>query len=195
LAALRKPLLPEELPPKDRELVLQAGKAAWAIGARRAQEAETILKELAARYPDASNVNYLLGSLLLISDPKQGIPHLQRELAISPGHLPALVQLALEFEKQGDKAQALVYAREAAKVAPKSFAARNTLGRMLVDSGELEEGIKELEAARALAPDSPQTRIALASAYSKAGRKEEAARERQEFKRLWKQSDDRSRPQ
>jgi Flp pilus assembly protein TadD len=88
-----------------------------------------------------------------------------------------------------------VYAREAAKVAPKSFAARNTLGRMLVDSGELEEGIKELEAARALAPDSPQTRIALASAYAKAGRKEEAARERQEFKRLWKQSDDRSRPQ
>ena len=33
-------------------------------------------------------------------------------------------------------------------------------------------------------PDSPQTRIALASAYAKAGRAQEAARERAEFVRL-----------
>jgi hypothetical protein len=40
-----------------------------------------------------------------------------------------------------------------------------------------------------LAPASPQVRIALATAYAKAGRKDDAARERQEFLKLRKEVD------
>jgi predicted Zn-dependent protease len=41
-----------------------------------------------------------------------------------------------------------------------------------------------LEKARDLAPESPETRVALASAYAKVGRPQDAARERAEFQRL-----------
>jgi predicted Zn-dependent protease len=54
----------------------------------------------------------------------------------------------------------------------------------LVESGDVAKGIKELELSKLQAPDSPQTRIALASAYAKAGRSEDAARERAEFLKL-----------
>jgi hypothetical protein len=53
-----------------------------------------------------------------------------------------------------------------------------------VESGDLENGIRELEFAKEQAPGSPQTRIALASAYTKAGRSTDAARERTEFLKL-----------
>jgi len=62
--------------------------------------------------------------------------------------------------------------------------AHNALGRALVESGDLDNGIKELELSKQQAPGSPQTRIALASAYARAGRNEDAARERAEFLKL-----------
>jgi len=78
----------------------------------------------------------------------------------------------------------LQYAERAVKTAPISFAAYTALGRVLVDSGKTQEGIEKLEYAAKLAPDSPQVRIALASAYAKVGRNADAARERAEFLKL-----------
>ena len=46
------------------------------------------------------------------------------------------------------------------------------------------KAVQELEVGVKLAPDSPETRFALAQAYERAGRKEDAARQRVEFKRL-----------
>ena len=64
------------------------------------------------------------------------------------------------------------------------------MGRVLTEGDiDLPRGLKELEYARQLAPASPQVRIALATAYTKAGRKDDAARERQEFLRLRKITD------
>ena len=51
---------------------------------------------------------------------------------------------------------------------------------------DLTAGLRELETAMQLEPGSPQVRIALASAYAKAGRREEAAKQRAEFLRLRK---------
>ena len=109
-----------------------------------------------------------------------------RELEISPRHLPALVQLAFEYQKRGEADQGLKHAENAVQVAPDSFVARNALGKLLLDSGQVEKGVAELERSRQLAPDSPQTRFALASAYTQLGRKEDAAREMKEFQRLRK---------
>ncbi len=186
IAALRKPLLPAELPPQDREIVLLTGRAVSAASARRAAEADEAFKLLVARYPDAPNVHYLYGSFLLNSEPETGLKELLRELEISPRHLPALAQVAFEYQKRGEPDQGMKYAEKAVEVAPKSFVAHNALGRLLVDSGQLEKGIVELERSRQLAPDSPQTRFALASAYSQLGRKEDAEREMKEFQRLQK---------
>jgi predicted Zn-dependent protease len=71
-------------------------------------------------------------------------------------------------------------------VAPGNFTARASLGRVLTETNDLPRAIQELETAIRLAPDSPQLRLWLAQAYSKAGRKTDAARERAEFARLKK---------
>jgi len=95
-----------------------------------------------------------------------------------------MLRIAFEYLKRSDAAGALPFARKAAEVDPQSFMAHAALGRTLVELGDLDKGIQELELSKRQAPDSPQTRFALASAYDKAGRSEEAARERAEFLKL-----------
>jgi predicted Zn-dependent protease len=195
LAALRKPLLPIEMPPQDRQLVVEAGHAAFDAGARRAARADQEMRDLAAHFPTAPNVHYIYGSYLLLSDPDTAIKELDRELELNSTHVPALVSIALEYLKRGQADKGLSYAKRASEASPDSFAVHTTYGRVLVESGKLDDGIKELETARKQAPDSPQTRIALATAYAKAGRKEDAARERQEFLKLKEQSKSSDLPQ
>ena len=184
LAALRKPLLPKELPPMERELVLQVGHAVMDTGARRAAEAQKEFEDLVASHPKTPHLHYLFGSFLLTSDSDAGLHELKNELEISPGDLPALAQIAFEYLRRGDAAAALPYAQKAAESDPQSFIAHIALGRALVESGKLDQGIKELELCKQKSPGSPQTRFALASAYAKAGRKGDAARERTEFLKL-----------
>jgi predicted Zn-dependent protease len=183
-AALRKPLLPSGLPENERELILQVGRAVVDAGARRAAQAQKEFADLVARHPETPHLHYLYGSFLLISDPDAGLRELKRELEISPRHVPGLLQIAFEYLKRGDSATALPFAQKAAEIDPQSFVAHNALGRALVESGDVTKGIKELELSKLQAPDSPQTRIALASAYAKAGRSEDAARERAQFLKL-----------
>jgi predicted Zn-dependent protease len=184
MAGLRKPLLPAELPPTERELVLQVGRAVMASGARRPVEAQKEFENLVANYPKTPSIHYLFGSFLMISDPDAGLQELKKELEISPRSVPALLQMAFEYLRRGDAATALPYAQQAVEIDRESFVAHNALGRALVDSGDLENGIKELELSKKQAPGSPQTRIALASAYAKVGRNEDAAHERAEFLKL-----------
>jgi len=73
---------------------------------------------------------------------------------------------------------------QAVALAPGLFAAHNALGRALVELGEMERGTSELEAAVRLAPDSPEMHYSLVRAYTKAGRADDAARERATFTEL-----------
>jgi predicted Zn-dependent protease len=183
-AALRKPLLPSAIPDNERELILQVGRAVIDAGARRAAQAQKEFADLVAQHPETPHLHYLYGSFLLVGDPDAGLRQLKRELEISPRHVPDLLQIAFEYLKRGDDASAIPFAQKAAEIDPQSFVAHNALGRALVETGDLVKGIQELELSKSQAPDSPQTRIALASAYAKAGRTEEAARERAEFLKL-----------
>jgi tetratricopeptide (TPR) repeat protein len=184
IAAMRRPLLPEGLPVEEREITYLAGRAVWDAGARRAAQAQRNFDALLARFPTSPGVHFLYGSFLLQEEPDKGIAELQKEIAISPGHVPARVQIAFEYLRRGEPAKGLPYASEAVRLAPDSVVAHTVLGRSLAETGELEPGVKELELAEKLAPDSPQPRIALASVYAKLGRNEDAARERREFLRL-----------
>ncbi len=184
LAALRRPMLPADVPEKDRALITAAGKAVLNTLARRPEKAEADFKALVETYPSTPNVHYSYGAYLLVADPDRALAELKQELVISPHHLPALVAIAVEYLRRTDGAAALPFAREAVESYPESFEAHNVLGRALVETGQLESGMKELQLSAALAPDSPQTHFALAAAYAKAGRKAEAAKERAEFLRL-----------
>jgi predicted Zn-dependent protease len=96
------------------------------------------------------------------------------------------VSLAFEYLKRKDSAAALPCARRAVAAAPDNFDARSALGRVLIDAGQHAAGATELEAAVRLAPDSPQVRFALAGAYRRLGRTQDAEREQHEFLRLKK---------
>lgn len=191
IAALRKPLLPTELPPAERETVLDVGRAMYdATGLRTALAAKE-LKAAVEKYPTLPNLHYVYGSFLLFSDVEAGLTELKKELELSPAHVPALVTLASEYLKVQDYKTALPYAEKAVVANPASFPAHAVLGRVLFEGGsDKERGLKEMETARNLQPASPQVHAALANAYAKLGRKEEAAKEREAFLRERKAADE-----
>ena len=186
IASLRRPIFPHELPPEDRAVTFKLGAAMLAGGQTPVEEVLRRLDEVATEYPNTPNVNYSYATVLLAQDPDKAVNVLKRELEISPDHLPSLVSLAFEYLKRGEPDNARPYAEKAARLAPGSFAARTCFGRVLLESSDADipNAILELEAAAKLAPDSPQVQFSLASAYARAGRKQDAAKARAEFSRL-----------
>jgi tetratricopeptide (TPR) repeat protein len=185
LAALRKPLLPNELPPLEREMVLDVGHVLCDSAARRAAEAERDRLELLRKYPSTPQIHYLSGTMLLASDSDKALEEWNAELAISPDHPQALVSIAAEYLKRGEYQTALPYAEKAVEENPKDFAAHAILGQILAEGNlDVPRGTHELETAVRLAPWQPQVHFALGTAYAKAGRKADAAKEREEFLRL-----------
>ena len=69
-------------------------------------------------------------------------------------------------------------------MAPKDFATHKALGQALLDTDDVNGAIAELQTGITLAPESPGLHFTLAKAYQKAGRLEEATKERDEFTRL-----------
>lgn len=188
IAGLRKELFPHELAEGDRDLAVKLGGAMLTSGEHAAEESMRRFEALVKEYPATPNVRYTYSMLLLANDPDKGIAELKKELENGPDNLPALVSLSFEYLKRGEAKAAEPYATRAARLAPGNFAARTCLGRVLLEKedADLAGAIRELEAAAKLAPDSPQVHFALASAYAKSGRKEEAEKERAEFSRLKK---------
>ena len=184
LPTLRMPLLPSEVPPERRELILMAGRASYLMAARLLSAAKAAFEELALRYPETPNVHYAYGSFLLAEDSDRALTMFARELKLQPGHLYSLMQLAFEHLKRGEPAKARPFAEQAVQVGQRNFVAHKALGQCLLELGEIEPAIAALESARALASDSPSVRFTLAQAYQRAGRGEDAARERAEFARL-----------
>jgi tetratricopeptide (TPR) repeat protein len=190
LAGLRKPLLPGELPPLEREMVLDVGRALCDTAARRPEAAERDRAEMLRKYPDTPQIHFVAGTILLTSDSDRALEEWKAELAISPGHPQALVSIAGEYLRRGEYKTALPYAEKAEDASPGYFTAHAILGQVLAEGGlDVPRGVRELETARRLAPSQAQVRFALATAYAKANRKEDAARERAEFLRLRGQSE------
>ena len=185
LAGLRRPIFPEQVLPDDRELVFRMGRAVLTSNERRAAEAGKEFEDLIREFPKTPNVHYMYGAELLPNEPEKGVAEMMKELEINPDHIPALVSIVGEYLRTGEAAKASpAGGARSQEVAPTSFATRASYGRALVETGDLKHGIEELEIAAKLAPDSPQVLFALAAAYAKAGRKEDAARARAEFARL-----------
>ncbi|GAB4230796.1 MAG: hypothetical protein Kow00109_02700 [Acidobacteriota bacterium] len=186
LAALRIPVLPHELQGELRPAVLLAGRAAAAVAESRPQVAVARLQTLVRRHPDLPNVHYLYGNLLAQTRPTEALQEYLRELEISPDHLPARVEVTVEFLEREEFDEAVRHGELAVQYHPESFAARHVLGRAYLEAGRVEDAIRQLEEGVRLAPDSPQLHFTLARAYRRAGRLAEAEREQREFQRLQK---------
>ena len=188
LSTLRIPLLPDELQPDRREQVLLAGQGTYYLYVHAMAAARKSLEELVRRYPDTPNTHYALGVMLLNEDPDAGIEAFKKELEVSPGSVHAMLQMAFEYIKRSDWANAKTWAAQAVQIAPESFAGRQAYGQSLLELEETDAAIKQLEAGVAIASDSPSLHFMLARAYQKAGREEEAIRERQTFTKLNQQA-------
>jgi tetratricopeptide (TPR) repeat protein len=188
LSVLRMPYLPSEAPPDKREMLLMAGRAGFMMAkGRRSAAGRQAFEELATRYPEAPNVHYAFGNYLVPEEPDIALGEFRRELRLQPNHVPALLQIAFEHIKRTNYQEALSLAQKAVELAPDLFAARNALGRALLELGQTDRAIEELETGVKLAPDSPDMYFALARAYQRAGRKDDADRARAQFLRLDKQ--------
>jgi tetratricopeptide (TPR) repeat protein len=185
LCVMRMPYLPSEAPVEKREVILMAGRAGYLMGrGRRSPSTGRAFEILVQRYPEDPNTRYAWAAYLLLDEPDQAIQEFRRVLRMDPAHVPAMLQMALHFIKEGRHAEAVPLAQEAVTVDPDNFAARNALGRALLETGEVERAVEELEIGARLAPDSPQMQFHLARAYQRAGRAEDANRARVAFMKL-----------
>jgi tetratricopeptide (TPR) repeat protein len=191
LLVLRLPYLPAEIPDDRRDLVMEAGRAGFSWLARASGDAKERFAALVERYPEVPYVHYAYGVFLLQSDGDAALAAFRREIAINPNTVYPYLEIAFELLRRGEPAAARVSAEKAVLIAPQDSAARNALGRALVELGELDGGIQELQIAVKLAPESPEMHFALANAYARAGRNEDAAREREIFQKLNRAKDHR----
>jgi len=184
IAGIRRAWLPFEVPERDRELVFKLGDAMTTAMSFDYKEAVPKFEELVKQYPADPNVHFRFGAYLNTQDTDRGIAEIKKALEIAPDHVPALVGLAAIYLKREETATALEYAERAVKASPEDYSTHIALGRVLLAREDPARASSELQAAVKLAPASPDARFSLASAYSRLGRKEDAARELAEFKRL-----------
>lgn len=178
LAALRTPLLPKDIPPDQQEMFASAGIAAFYQMSGNGPAAQQAFAALLQRYPTAHHVHYLYGCSLLAVNPEEAVAEFKRELQNTPASGGTLTMLSWALLNRGDVAAALPYAQKAAAAEPANPMAEYVFGRSLVETGDVEHGIKRLETAEKQDPGNLEFHLALASAYPKARRYEDARRER-----------------
>ncbi|MCZ6559974.1 MAG: PEP-CTERM system TPR-repeat protein PrsT [Gammaproteobacteria bacterium] len=99
----------------------------------------------------------------------------QRAIEINENNFMAMNNLAWMYFEAGDN-QAESLARKAVELAPESGPVVDTLGWILLESGQFEEGTRRLEAAAELSPDVLDIRYHLAVAKSRQGETVESIR-------------------
>jgi len=186
LAALAVDREMAALSPERREIVAMAGKAAWAGGTGRPEEALKVYDELVRRYPKAPGVHNARALYLMETDPKAALEGFEEEIRNTPDHWPALLMLANLQIRQGAPDEALKHLERAMGLVPVSYRwiCHASIGQAHLTAGRLEQAIPRLEKAARLVQGNAQIHYYLAQAYRRAGRKEDAARELAEFQRL-----------
>jgi tetratricopeptide (TPR) repeat protein len=184
LNVLRMPIFPYEIPPAKQDLVMKAGEAGWKMNGQHIEDARKLYEKLLNAYPKEPNLHFAYGFTLAASDQEAAVAEFEKELEISPKHVPAMVEAALLCLEMGHLEKSEKLARRAILIEPKNYAPHNILGRVLVRTDHPEPGVTELETAARLAPKIAANHFSLAQAYQKAGKSAAAAREFAAFKQL-----------
>jgi protein O-GlcNAc transferase len=179
LLSLRRPLAPAEVPPADHDLYLNAGAAFAAMLANDQTKARQLYGDLVQRFPDNPNVHYAYGYFLFGTDADAAIAQWNTALVLDPANLGAHTLLAWAFCLRGEQQPAINHAEAALAKNPDEAVPQLVLGRELVVSGHVDDGLAHIEQAVHLQPANLEAHLALASAYSEAGRKADARKERE----------------
>jgi tetratricopeptide (TPR) repeat protein len=161
----------------DRALYQAAGGAGYAFLAGDTLQADTLFQRLFTEHPAIPNLHLFYGELLFQHDPELAAEQFQREVTVAPtSDTEALLAYALVIA--GDYRSALAPAQRAWSAAPNMEIARVALGRSLGETGDLNRGIQMLEKVLQDDPDNLEAHLGLAALYARAGRREDAHRER-----------------
>ena len=172
---------------RDADVVLRVGQAECLAGQKKFDEARPVFDALVKEHGDYPNLHYAYGLFLFgIYDVAGGVEQMKQEIANNPKHVLAHLRIAASLYKE-DSAAGIPYAEEAVKLAPRMGFAHYLLGLLLLDINNYERALPELEIAQKSYPREAKLYFALGSAYSRAGRKRDAARARATFERLTKE--------
>jgi len=172
---------------KDDEIILRIGRAQCLAGQKKYDQARPEFESLVAENPTYANIHYAFGLFLFeIHDVAAGVNQMKQEIANQPENILARLRIAAAQYKQ-DSAAGLPYAEEAVKLDPQQPFAHMLLGLLRLDVDNYQGAIPELEIARKGLPKEPKIYAALATAYSRAGRRQEAAHARITFAYLTEQ--------
>ena len=185
MAALRIP--GKTPPPEDSpgyDIVLRVGRAACTCAAKKYDQARQEFTMLAGEFPDYPNIHYAYGRALAeASDVPAAVEQFKLEIKNNPADITSRLEIAATLYKV-DSAAGLVYAEEAVKLDPHAAFAHYLFGLLLLDTDNYVRAIPELEIAAKAFPRDAKIFFALGTAYSRAGRREDAARAKATFQRL-----------
>ena len=146
-------------------------------GAGQAQIAEQRLLAWLKTKPDDIGVrSYLAEVYLQAARYPEAIAQYQMLLQVQPNHIVGLNNLAAIYQQEKD-GRAIATAQKAYALAPEHPGVQDTLGWILVEQGQLQQGINLLNKAVQKAPDVASIRYHLGAALARAGKKQEAKKE------------------
>jgi tetratricopeptide (TPR) repeat protein len=178
LAGMRVTSFPSELRPEDRALYESAGSAGYAFLAGENNEAEALFGQLFAKYPATPNLHLFYGLLLFSHDPGLATVQLRSETTVAPDNVFARALLAFSLVLTGRYQEALPEAQRAYAADPTSVWSQLALGRSLGETGDGERGIELLKKVIEQDPNNMEAHVGLAALFARAGKREDAYRER-----------------
>ncbi len=95
----------------------------------------------------------------------------RKQIDLDPNHKHANGDLAMELQQTGKNDEAIAAYRKQLETTPYEKAAHKNLGLLLAQLGRDADARTELEAAAAIPPDDPETKMALAQVYGRLGEK------------------------
>ena len=133
----------------------------------------------------AKLAHYEVGQALIHLDrPAEAIPELRKELELSGENPNVEAALAFALLQTSQKAEGESLLRKVTVEAPEQAEGQYQYGKLLLEQGKTVEAILHLESAAKLDPDKDYVHYQLQSAYRKAGRTVDAAREAEIFRDL-----------
>jgi cellulose synthase operon protein C len=143
----------------------------------KAAEAETFLAEALAAEPKNMSLQLYAGENAIVTERwAKASEHYKTVLVAQPTNGVALNNLAWAAFKLNDP-KALQYAEQAVTAMPQAPNVIDTLGHILVQTGNPSRGVEVLRQAVAISPKSADIRLHLAEGYAKLGNKSDAKKE------------------
>jgi thioredoxin-like negative regulator of GroEL len=178
LAGMRSTSFPSEVNAADLALYQAAGEAGYAFLADDSLKADTLFEHLFSTHPATPNLHLFYGILLFSHDAGLAADQFHQEVAIAPANESARALLAFALMVAGRYQEGLPEAERAYAAAPDMEMAQIALGRCLGETGDSDRGTSLLLKVVERDPDNLEAHMGLAALYGRAGKREDAYRER-----------------